>query len=101
MTTHETLRLRQLINIHTPTDGRFYLPLNDAHLVRESKINMTSKHSMTQFGVCTVAQGIKRVILGKEIYEYDISNMVIYSLTVPVATNIIKASEEKRIFVWS
>lgn len=93
MISPETLRLRQLISMHTPDDGRFYLPMDDVHLVRASKTNVESRHSMTQFGLCIVAQGVKRVILGREIYEYNVSNMVVYSLTVPVATNIIQASE--------
>lgn len=93
--TSETLRLRYLINMHTPNDGRSFLPIDDMNLVKMSKTNSESRHSVAQFSVCLVVQGAKRVILGKKIYEYDLSNMVIYSQTVPVATNIIRASEEE------
>jgi AraC-like DNA-binding protein len=48
--------------------------------------------------VCMVAQGAKRVLLGKESYVYDADHYLITSLDVPVVAEITEASREKPYF---
>jgi AraC-like DNA-binding protein len=43
-------------------------------------------------GLCIVAQGAKRVMLGQTAYEYDSSSMVAYAAEVPIAANVTRAS---------
>lgn len=45
--------------------------------------------------VCLIAQGIKRVVLGEEVYVYDAHQYLITSLDLPVIVEIIEASREK------
>jgi len=42
--------------------------------------------------LCLVAQGAKRVMLGQEIYDYDASRMLVYSVDVPVSAQVTQAS---------
>jgi AraC-like DNA-binding protein len=42
--------------------------------------------------LCIVAQGAKVVVLGREIYAYDTSRMIAYSVELPVAAQIVRAS---------
>jgi hypothetical protein len=38
--------------------------------------------------LCIVAQGAKTVIVGQEVYEYDSSRMIVFSVALPVAAQI-------------
>jgi AraC-like DNA-binding protein len=42
--------------------------------------------------LCIVAQGAKTVIVGQEVYEYDASRMIVFSVALPVASQITQAS---------
>ncbi len=45
--------------------------------------------------ICLIAQGVKRVMLGEEVYVYDANNYLITSVDLPVVAHIIEASSEK------
>ncbi|MBI1216224.1 MAG: helix-turn-helix domain-containing protein, partial [Alphaproteobacteria bacterium] len=74
-------------------DGRFDVDIPGLHLIRYSKTNETSNRVMSQPGLCVVAQGAKRVMLGHDVYEYDKSSMAAYAAEVPIASNVVRASE--------
>jgi hypothetical protein len=38
--------------------------------------------------LCIVAQGAKTVIVGQEVYEYDASRMIVFSVALPIAAQI-------------
>jgi len=42
--------------------------------------------------LCIVAQGAKTVIVGQDVYEYDASRMIVFSVALPVASQITQAS---------
>lgn len=46
-------------------------------------------------GICLIAQGEKRVILGEESFIYDANHFLISSIELPVMANIMKASKDK------
>lgn len=50
---------------------------------------------MHEPSLCLVAQGAKRVLLGKETYTYDAYHFLITSVDLPVVAQIIEASREK------
>jgi AraC-like DNA-binding protein len=50
---------------------------------------------MHEPSLCLVAQGAKRVLLGKEIYTYDAYHFLITSVDLPVVAQVIEASREK------
>ena len=85
-------RLAELILAHAPYDGVFELPVPGVHVARSSRINTELVYGVQQPGLCIVAQGAKSVMLQQEIYEYDASRMLIYSIDLPVAVQVTRAS---------
>src|SRR5207247_9298543 len=49
-------------------------------------------HSIRSPSLCIVAQGAKTVIVGQDVYEYDASRMIVFSVALPVASQITQAS---------
>jgi AraC-like DNA-binding protein len=45
--------------------------------------------------LCIVAQGAKVVMLGREVYSYDASRMIAYAVDLPVAGQIVRASQSE------
>jgi AraC-like DNA-binding protein len=45
--------------------------------------------------LCIAAQGAKTVIVGKDTYEYDASRMIVFSVALPIASQISGASPSK------
>lgn len=50
---------------------------------------------MYEPGICLIAQGAKRVLLGEDAYVYDAHHYLITSVDLPVVAQIIEASREK------
>jgi AraC-like DNA-binding protein len=85
-------RLVDLLKAHAPYDGTFDLRLPGVHVSKASRIDKEMHHAVMQPALCMVAQGAKRVILGKEVYEYDASRMLVYSVDVPITAQVTHAS---------
>jgi hypothetical protein len=77
---------------HAPYDGSFDLRLPGVHVTRTSRVHKELVHGVLRSSLCLVAQGAKRVMLGQDIYEYDTSRMLVYSVDVPVAVQVTLAS---------
>ena len=86
-------RLAELIARYAPHDGLFDLPLPGVHLLRTSTQETNPTRAVTKPGMCIIAQGAKRVLIGQDVYDYDNSRMAVYSTEVPVSAKILKASE--------
>ncbi|MGA2107614.1 MAG: AraC family transcriptional regulator [Syntrophorhabdales bacterium] len=85
-------RLAGLIRAHTPYDGRFELRIPGVYAIRASRTNTEMVHVVQRPALCIIAQGAKRVMLGQEVYEYDASSMMIYSVDLPLASQVTRAS---------
>jgi AraC-like DNA-binding protein len=85
-------RLSGLIRTYAPHDGRFELRIPGVYAIRASRTNTELMHSVQQPALCIVAQGAKRVVLDQEVYEYDASRMIIFSIDLPVAAQVTRAS---------
>ncbi len=85
-------RLVQLLKAHAPYDGTFELRLPGVHVSRASRAHADFHHAVQRPGLCLVAQGAKRVMLGPERYEYDASRVLVYSVDVPVSAQVTQAS---------
>ena len=88
----DVVRLASLIRAYTPHDGRFELSIPGVHAIRVSRTNPELVHALQQPALCIVAQGAKSVLLGQEVYEYDASRMLVYSVDLPVAAQVTRAS---------
>lgn len=88
----DVVRLANLISAYAPHDGIFELQIPGVYAIRHSRANTELMHGVAESGLCIVAQGAKSVMLGEEVYEYDASRMLVYSVDLPVAGRITRAS---------
>ena len=88
----DVVRLAGLISAYAPHDGCFELRFPGVHAIRHSRINTELLHAVAQPALCIVAQGAKNVMLGQEVYEYDASRMLVFSVDLPVAAQVTRAS---------
>jgi AraC-like DNA-binding protein len=88
----DVVRLASLIRAYAPHDGRFELRIPGVHAIRVSRTHPELVHALQQPALCLIAQGAKSVLLGQEVYEYDASRMLVYSVDLPVAAQVTRAS---------
>jgi AraC-like DNA-binding protein len=87
------VRLARLIAAYAPHDGSFKLRLPGVHVIRRSRPYSELAHGVVEPSLCVVAQGAKRVLVGQEVYEYDASRMIAYSVDLPVTAQVTRASQ--------
>lgn len=85
-------RLTKLIGAHAPYEGTFELRVPGVHVIRISRVNAESIHGMQRSSLCLVAQGAKTVWVGEDVYEYEAAQIAVYSVDIPVAAQITRAS---------
>lgn len=88
----DTTKLARLIAAYAPHDGTFALRIPDLHASRYSRVNRECVHALRVPSLCIVAQGAKTVIVGDQVFEYDASRMIVFSVALPVAAQITQAS---------
>ena len=99
----DVLRLADLIRAYTPHDGSFDLRIPGVHASRVSRTNTGLVHALARPALCIVAQGAKSVLLGQEVYEYDVSRMLVFSVDLPVAGQVTRASHAEPyrcVYAW-
>src|SRR5580700_4406064 len=87
-----TARLASLLAAYAPHDGSFELRIPGLHASRMSRINPECFHTLRLPSLCIVVQGAKTVIVGQDVYEYDASRMIVFSVALPVAAQVTQAS---------
>ena len=91
----DTAKLARLIAAYAPHDGSFELRIPGLHASRFSRVNRECVHALRVSSLCIVAQGGKTVIVGDEVYEYDASRMIVFSVALPVAAQVTRASHSE------
>ena len=85
-------KLARLLAAYAPHDGSFELRIPGVHASRFSRVNNECVHALRLPSLCIIAQGAKSVIVGDEVYEYDATRMIVFSVALPVAAQVIRAS---------
>jgi AraC-like DNA-binding protein len=85
-------KLARLISAYAPHDGSFPLRLPGLHVSRYTRINTECAHALLSPCLCMIAQGAKSVIVSEEVYEYDPSRILVFSVSLPVAAQVTRAS---------
>jgi AraC-like DNA-binding protein len=85
-------KLARLLAAYAPHDGSFELRVPGLHASRFSRANTECFHALRLPSLCIVAQGAKTTIVGQEVYEYDASRMIVFSVALPTASQITQAS---------
>jgi len=88
----DLVRLVGLIRAHTPHDGTFALRIPGTNVTRYSRTNTELVHVVQKPGFCIVAQGEKSVMLGQEVYTCNASQTIIYSVDIPIAAQVTRAT---------
>ena len=91
----DTAKLARLIAAYAPHDGSFDLRIPGLHASRFSRINKECVHALRVSSLCIVAEGAKTVIVGDEVYEYDASRMIVFSVALPVAAQVTRATHSE------
>lgn len=92
---NDLAKLARLIAAYAPYDDSFELRIPGVHASRYSRANSECFHSLRLPSLCMVAQGAKTSIVGQDVYEYDAARMLVFSVAVPVASQITKASHSE------
>ena len=90
-----TTKLARLLAAYAPYDNSFELRIPGVHAGRYSRINSECFHTLRVPSLCIAAQGAKTVIVGNEVYEYDASRMIVFSVALPIASQITRASQSE------
>jgi AraC-like DNA-binding protein len=77
---------------HAPTDGVHATAIDGVHAIRVSRPSSELVFALHQPAVCVIAQGCKRVMLGKEVYAYDASRFLVFSVDLPVSAQVTQAT---------
>jgi len=91
----DTAKLARLITAYAPYDDSFDLRIPGLHAGRYSRLNSECFHTLRVPSLCIAAQGAKTVIVGQDVYEYDTSRMIVFSVALPVASQITQASQSE------
>ncbi len=86
------LSLAAFLQGHAPYDGHFNLRMPGVEVIRASRASGELVHGIARPALCLVAQGAKEVTLGSEVFEYDASRMLVYSVDVPISGRITRAT---------
>jgi AraC-like DNA-binding protein len=87
--------LARCIAAYAPHDGSFELRIPGLTASRSSRTNAECVHALRLPSLCIIAQGAKTVIVGEEVYEYDASRMIVFSVALPVAAQVTQASRSE------
>jgi AraC-like DNA-binding protein len=88
----ELQKLGRLIAAYAPHDGSFELRIPGLHAIRLSRVNRECVHAVRLPSLCIAAQGAKTMIVGQDLYEYDPTRMIVFSVALPVAGQVTQAS---------
>jgi AraC-like DNA-binding protein len=92
-------RLAKRLAAHAPHDGSFELGVPGLRVVRRSRPTRVLERATVPPALCIVAQGAKTVMLGREVYAYDASRLVAYTVDLPLAGQITRASRREPFLV--
>jgi AraC-like DNA-binding protein len=84
--------LAKLIGALVPYDGTVELRLPGVRAARVSQTNLEPIHYVQRATLCIVAQGAKIVMIGGDTYGYEAGQMAVYSIDVPMAGRVTRAS---------
>lgn len=84
--------LAQRIAHHALRDGVFPLRLPGTYAVRRARPTSEPVRATLGPSLCIVAQGAKVMMLGREMLEYDVERMLVFTVDLPVSGQLTRAS---------
>jgi len=87
--------LCRLLARHAPHDGVHDTAIPGVAAVRASQPGSEIGHALHQAALCLIAQGAKRVMLGDEVYVYDASRHLVFSVDLPIGAQVMRATPDE------
>ena len=87
--------LCRLLARHAPMDGVHDTGIPGVAAVRASQPGDEIGHALHQAALCLIAQGAKRVLLGEEVYVYDASRHLVFSVDLPIGAQVMRATPDE------
>jgi AraC-like DNA-binding protein len=87
--------LCRLLARHAPVDGVHDTGIPGVAAVRASQPGEEIGHALHQAALCLIAQGAKRVLLGEEVYVYDASRHLVFSVDLPIGAQVMRATPDE------
>src|SRR5579864_3409532 len=84
--------LAKTIDALVPYDGTIELRMPGVRIANVSQTNDEPVHYVQRASLCIVAQGAKIVMIGGDTYSYEAWQMALYSIDVPMAGRVTRAS---------
>jgi AraC-like DNA-binding protein len=78
---------------HSEADGIWPTAIPGLSVIRFSQPSEEIAHALHQPAVCIIAQGAKRVMLRDEVFGYDASRFLVFSVDLPISAQITDATE--------
>jgi AraC-like DNA-binding protein len=91
-TVRDIAALAKLIGALVPYDGTVELRIPGVYAARVSQTNQEPLHYVQRSSLCIAAQGAKIVMIGDDTYGYEAGQMAVYSIDVPMAGRVTRAS---------
>ncbi len=88
----QTQQLAELLLECAPADGIHTTSLAGVSAIRLSKPGDELAKALHRPAVCLIAQGAKRVLLRDEVYTYDPSRVLVFSVDLPISAQVTEAS---------
>ena len=85
----------ELLLACAPADGIHPTGLPGVCAIRVSQPGDELAHTLHHPAVCLIAQGAKRVMLRDEIYAYDPSRVLVFSVDLPISAQVTEASQAR------
>jgi AraC-type transcriptional regulator N-terminus len=89
------LKLRRLADVlasYAPHDGGFPLRLPGTYAIRLSRMSTEPSYSSLGPALCVAAQGAKAIMLGRDVFEYGPTHLLVFAVDLPVSSQVIRAS---------
>ncbi len=86
--------LARLLLRHAAFDGVHDTAISGVAVIRASRPGDEMLHTLHHPAVCLIAQGSKRVMLRDEVYGYDASRFLVFSVDLPISAQVLDASPE-------
>jgi AraC-like DNA-binding protein len=90
--TDDITALAQKIALAAPYEGSVELRLPGTHAVRISHPHEELTHYVQRASLAIIAQGAKVAVIGEETYTCEAGNVALYSIEVPVASRVTRAT---------
>jgi AraC-like DNA-binding protein len=84
--------LTSLLGDFAPYDGTFDLRIPSVHAIRVTHPHKELTHYTQPSCVCLVVQGAKSAMVGDETYDYSAGKIAVFSVDVPMAGRVTRAS---------